>query len=293
LKTKLPKVAILLASYNGENWIVDQIKSILNQINVSIDIFVSIDFSTDNTFQLIKDLQYSNTNINILKYGERFGGAAKNFFRLIKEVDVSKYDFVALSDQDDIWLPDKLYQGVNKLKLMGFDAYSSDVIAFWSDGRKKLIRKSYPQKNYDFMFESAGPGCTYILNTTVIVEFQKFLLDNWLQINQIDLHDWLIYAFCRSNKYKWFIDSNVGLLYRQHDNNQFGANVSIRSYFTRLSLIKNGWYFGEVFKISNLLKLTTPDNLFLFSNLMQLRRKKRDSLMLFFFYFFRKILCAF
>ena len=148
MKTKLPEVAILLASYNGENWIVDQIKSILNQINVSIDIFVSIDFSIDNTFQLIKDLQYSNTNINILKYGEKFGGAGRNFYRLIKDVDVSKYDFVALSDQDDIWLPDKLYQGVNKLKLMGFDAYSSDVIAFWSDGRKKLIRKSYPQKNY-------------------------------------------------------------------------------------------------------------------------------------------------
>lgn len=277
----------MLAAYNGENWIVEQIKSILNQINVSIDILVSIDFSTDNTFQLIKELQYFNTNIKILKYGESFGGAAKNFYRLIKEVDVSKYDFVALSDQDDIWLPDKLYQGVNKLKLFGFDAYSSDVIAFWSDGRTKLIKKSYPQKKYDFMFESAGPGCTYILKTTVIAEFQKFLLDNWLEINQIDLHDWLIYAFCRSNTYKWLIDSNVGMLYRQHGNNQFGANVSIRSYFTRLSLIKNGWYFGEVFKISNLLKLTTPDNLFIFSNFMQLRRTKRDSLVLFFFYFLR------
>jgi rhamnosyltransferase len=287
LKTNIPKIAILLAAYNGENWIVEQIKSILNQINVSIDILVSIDFSTDNTFQLIKELQYFNTNIKILKYGESFGGAAKNFYRLIKEVDVSKYDFVALSDQDDIWLPDKLYQGVNKLKLFGFDAYSSDVIAFWSDGRTKLIKKSYPQKKYDFMFESAGPGCTYILKTTVIAEFQKFLLDNWLEINQIDLHDWLIYAFCRSNTYKWLIDSNVGMLYRQHGNNQFGANVSIRSYFTRLSLIKNGWYFGEVFKISNLLKLTTPDNLFIFSNFMQLRRTKRDSLVLFFFYFLR------
>jgi len=287
LKANIPKIAILLAAYNGENWIVDQIKSILNQINVSIDIFVSIDFSTDNTFQLIKDLQYSNKNIEILKYGERFGGAAKNFYRLIKEVDVSKYDFVALSDQDDIWLPDKLYQGINKLKLIGFDAYSSDVIAFWSDGRTKLIKKSYPQKKYDFMFESAGPGCTYILKTTVMVEFQKFLLDNWLQINQIDLHDWLIYAFCRSNNFNWLIDSNVGLLYRQHDNNQFGANVSIRSYFTRLTLIKKGWYFGEVSKISNLLKLTTPDNLFVFSNFMQLRRTKRDSLLLFIFYFLR------
>ncbi len=287
MKTNIPKIAILLAAYNGENWIVEQIKSILNQINVSIDILVSIDFSTDNTFQLIKELQYFNTNIKILKYGESFGGAAKNFYRLIKEVDVSKYDFVALSDQDDIWLPDKLYQGVNKLKLFGFDAYSSDVIAFWSDGRTKLIKKSYPQKKYDFMFESAGPGCTYILKTTVIAEFQKFLLDNWLEINQIDLHDWLIYAFCRSNTYKWLIDSNVGMLYRQHGNNQFGANVSIRSYFTRLSLIKNGWYFGEVFKISNLLKLTTPDNLFIFSNFMQLRRTKRDSLVLFFFYFLR------
>jgi len=282
------KIAILLAAYNGEDWIVDQIDSILNQKNVSIDIFVSIDLSTDNTFQLIKELQYLNKNIEILEYGERFGGAAKNFYRLIKEVDVSRYDFVALSDQDDIWLQDKLFQGVTKLKIIGFDAYSSDVIAFWSDGRTKLIRKSYPQKKYDFMFESAGPGCTYILKTSIILEFQKFLKDNWLQINQIDLHDWLIYAFCRSYNYKWFIDSSVGMFYRQHNNNQFGANVSLRSYFNRFSLIKNGWYFGEVFKISKLLKLSFLNNSFVFSNFMQLRRKKSDSLILLLFYIFRR-----
>lgn len=287
MKYNKSKIAILLAVYNGEAWILDQIKSILNQSNVSIYIYVSIDLSTDNSDQLIKELQNTNKNIEILKYGGRFGGAAKNFYHLIKEVDITKYDYVALSDQDDIWLPEKLSQGINTLELNVFDAYSSDVIAFWSDGRTKLIKKSYPQKKYDFMFESAGPGCTYILKSKPFFKFKNFLINNWSSSNEIE-HDWLIYAFFRSNGYKWFIDSKVGMLYRQHSSNQFGANVSMRSYINRIILIRNGWYFGQVLKISKLLKLTTPYKSFVFSNFTQVRRTKRDTLFLLFLYLFKR-----
>ena len=278
------KIAILLTAYNGEAWIFDQIESILNQKKVSVDLYVSIDLSTDNTYKIIEELQLINKNIKILSYGDRYGGAAKNFYRLIKDVDISKYDYVAFSDQDDIWFPEKLIRGINKMQLCDLDAYSSDVIAFWSNGRKKLIKKSYPQKKYDFIFESAGPGCTYILKSSILVEFKLFLIKNWYQTNEIDLHDWLIYAYCRVNRYKWFIDNYAGMLYRQHGSNQFGANVSLRSYLTRLSLIKNGWYFNEVFKISKLLKISTLSNSFVFKNFLQLRRNKKDSVIVLFFY---------
>ena len=54
---KLPKIAVLLAAYNGEYWIMDQINSILKQNNVQVDIFVSIDLSSDGTYDLLMDLQ--------------------------------------------------------------------------------------------------------------------------------------------------------------------------------------------------------------------------------------------
>lgn len=277
---KLPKIAVLLAAYNGKSWIQDQITSILKQNNVQVDIFVSIDFSSDGTYDFLVDLQKIHTNISVLDYGQRFGGAAKNFYRLIKDVDISKYDYVSFSDQDDLWFSDKLYRGISAIELKGLDAYSCDVKAFWPNGKTKIIKKSYPQKKYDFIFQSAGSGATYIFCSNVLSEFKKFILANWIDVNKIDLHDWLIYAYCRSNNFKWFIDPYVGMLYRQHTNNEFGANASLSSYTKRLSMLRNGWYFGQVFKISKLLGITPPNRSFIFSNFMQIRRKKIDILFL-------------
>ena len=274
------KIAVLLAAYNGKNWMIEQINSILKQDKVNVDIFVSVDLSSDDTYNILLDFKKKYDNIKILDYGEKFGGAAKNFYRLIKDVDISKYNFISFSDQDDIWYSHKLYNGINKIELKNLDAYSSDVKAFWKNGKTKLIKKSYPQKKYDYLFQSAGPGATYILRADVLIKFKKFILRNWKQTNEIDLHDWLIYAYCRAKGFNWFIDSDVGMLYRQHSDNEFGANSSISSYFNRFSLIKNGWYFGQVYKISKLLKLTTPNRRFIFLNFMQIRRKKIDILFL-------------
>jgi len=280
---KPAKIAVLLAAYNGESWILEQINSILKQEKVLVDIFVSIDLSNDGTYDLLMDLKKKYINIKILDYGQTFGGAAKNFYRLIKDVDISKYDYVSFSDQDDIWFPEKLYRGVSSIELKGYDAYSSDIRVLWKNGETKLIKKSCPQKKYDFIFESAGPGATYILRANIFSEFKKFLLANWAHANKIDLHDWLIYAYCRSKGFKWLIDSYVGMFYRQHNDNEFGANVSLSSYFKRWSLIRNGWYFGQVSKISKLLKLNPPNRSFVLSNFMQIRRKKRDIFFLIFY----------
>ncbi len=280
MMTNQYKIAVLLAAYNGKNWILEQLNSILKQDKVNVDIFVSVDLSNDGTYNILLDLKKKYDNIKILDYGEKFGGAAKNFYRLIKDVDFSKYNFISFSDQDDIWYPHKLYKGISKIELKDIDAYSSDVKAFWKNGKTKLIKKSYPQKKYDYLFQSAGPGATYILRADILIKFKKFILRNWKQVNEIDLHDWLIYAYCRAEGFNWLIDSDVGMLYRQHRDNEFGANSSISSYINRFSLIKNGWYFGQVFRISKILDLNPPNRLFIFSNFMQIRRKKTDILFL-------------
>ena len=67
MQDKLPKVAILLAAYNGEQWINAQLDSIWLQQDVTLDIFVSLDASHDSTLSLLTDLKCNNSNLFILK----------------------------------------------------------------------------------------------------------------------------------------------------------------------------------------------------------------------------------
>ncbi len=121
----------------------------------------------------------------MLTYGEGFGGAAKNFFRLIRDVDSSHFDYIALSDQDDIWDGDKLHHAIKTIEQDDLDGYSSDVIAFWDNGKEELVKKSFPQKKLDYFFEAAGPGSTYVLKQQSVQKFKIFLIKNWGRVNLI------------------------------------------------------------------------------------------------------------
>lgn len=284
------KVAVLLAAYNGVEWIDEQINSILLQKDVIVTIFISVDLSSDCTYEYIND-KYINENVIILPYGKKFGGAASNFFRLIVDVDVDAFDYISFSDQDDVWNNDKLASAIHRLS--DFDAYSSNVTAFWSDGRECLINKSQHQVKFDFMFEAAGPGCTYVIRRDIAIKFKTWLIERYDKINyDIALHDWLIYAFCRHFGYRWFIDPRPGMRYRQHANNQVGTNNSISAAKKRLLLIKGKWYRSQVTKIAEHLELQNLSmvkyglnkgyigNLYLLFNVNQLRRRLRDRIAL-------------
>ena len=127
--THTPTIAVLLAAYNGEAWIAAQFDTILNQKEVAVTIYVSIDSSTDNTEKICAEYAIKYQNIVILAHAGRFGGAAKNFFRLLRDVDFSHFDYVAFADQDDIWYPDKLLRGVTHITQRKLGGYSSNVLA--------------------------------------------------------------------------------------------------------------------------------------------------------------------
>ncbi|MBT5490947.1 glycosyltransferase, partial [bacterium] len=97
-------------------WIEEQVASISSQKNTSIEIFISVDLSNDKTYEWCQNLARNNSYIKVLPYGERFGGAAKNFYRLIRDVDFSYFDYIALSDQDDIWDSDKLHHAISVIE---------------------------------------------------------------------------------------------------------------------------------------------------------------------------------
>lgn len=256
--TQRAKVAVLLAAYNGCNWIEAQLASILAQTHVDVDVYISVDPSSDGTEAWCADYALAHSNVTVLPPAGPFKGASRNFFRLLRDVDLSCYDYVAFSDQDDVWYTDKLQRAVTTMIAQGVDGYSSNVMAFWQDGRRLLVDKAQPQVSWDHLFEAAGPGCTYVLSRPLAEDFKAFLLDRWQPVQGIDLHDWFCYAFARSRGYVWHIDSRPGLDYRQHERNQVGVNSGLSSALTRWRKIKDGWWFAQVELTACLLNLDSP-----------------------------------
>ncbi|MBI6794451.1 glycosyltransferase family 2 protein [Pseudomonas syringae] len=253
MSSVFPKVAVLLAAYNGMAWIEAQLDSILKQTNVCVSVFISVDTSTDGTEAWCADYAQHHASISLLSPAGRFGGASRNFFRLIRDVDFSTFDYVAFSDQDDIWHPDKLQRAVAALERGHHDAYSSNVTAFWPDGQRVLLDKAQPQVQWDYLFEAAGPGCTYVMNRRLADAFKSSLLSHWDAAQAVSLHDWYCYAFARSHGFRWLIDPVPGMDYRQHANNQVGANTGLASLISRLKKIADGWWAGQVLLIGQLI----------------------------------------
>lgn len=248
--------AVCLAAFNGEIWLPKQIESILNQSGVVVTVFVSIDKSTDGTQQFFEQIILSEERIFLLPYGERFGGAAKNFFRLIRDIDFKPFDYVAFADQDDIWLPNKLLRAHEILISTNADAYSSNVTAFWPDGRQVLIDKSQPQVQWDFLFEAAGPGCTYVMRKELACAVQATVRTRWNEVKKVGLHDWFMYAFARVKGYRWVIDDMPSMLYRQHEHNQVGVNTGRRAFLQRAKKVLSGWGLDQSVLIASLVGLS-------------------------------------
>ncbi|WP_455807331.1 glycosyltransferase [Pseudomonas fluorescens] len=246
MTVKLPKVAVLLAAYNGIRWIEEQVTSILAQSGVEVTVYISVDPSTDGTEAWCATLATNLPNVTLLPSAGRFGGASRNFFRLIRDVDVGNFEFFALSDQDDVWYADKLLRAVSQLGQQRADAYSSNVTAFWLDGKTRLLDKAQPQVAWDYLFEAAGPGCTYVLTKRLFESIKLSVVSNWDALQGVSLHDWFFYAYARSHGYRWFIDPIPSMDYRQHDSNQVGANTGLRSLVARYKTINNGWWFSQV-----------------------------------------------
>lgn len=287
------KIAVLLASYNGSKYMKEQIDSILNQRDIEVTIFVSDDLSTDKTLEYLQDIYKDEKRLVYLESNYKFGGAAKNFYRLIKDVDFSNFDFISLTDQDDIWYEDKLIRAIRTIEEKKTDAYSSNVLAFWEDGKEMVLEKSQSQTKYDHLFEAAGPGCTYVLSQKLANHTKEFMIKNWEQINQIDLHDWFIYAYSRENNYKWYIDKIPTMRYRQHLSNQVGANNGFEAKIKRLKLVFSSWYRDETIKIIKVLSLVNKykfvkyileksylNNILLVRYVFDFRRKTKDKMFL-------------
>ena len=163
---------------------------------------------------------------------------------------------------------------------------------------KKIIKKNQPQQKFDHLFESAGPGCTFVLTKELALKLQQFLKNG--HFNQLDnYHDWLIYAYTRTHGFKWHIDSYPSVYYRQHSANVFGANVGNRAFISRVCRVLSGEGVDFAFRlikelkvqdhfIESLLPLTRMNLLRLAFYAKHCRRRTRDQV----YFFFACILLA-
>jgi len=252
MTSSLPSCVILLATYNGEPWLSTQLDSLSAQRGVNLSLIVSDDMSSDGTIRLVCERASALSFTILPAQAERFGSANRNFLRLVRDADIGDAEYVALADQDDIWNEDKLERAIGQLLSNNASGYSSDFEAFWPDGRRKVIKKSHNQKEFDYLFGSPGPGCTFVFTRSLFMEMRVWVTANFALLSQLWVHDWVMYAYARTHGHRWVIDSVPTIRYRQHHSNEIGVNFGLRAIQRRLAVIKEGRYRHNIVIIAEL-----------------------------------------
>ena len=251
------RVLVLMATYNGEKYIEEQIISIKNQVSCEVSFLISDDGSKDKTIDVIKKIKDTlNINLEIIKNNLK-SGFGNNFYNLFYSADVNNYDYIALADQDDIFFNNKFSISIDKLNSNNAVGISSAVKCFGSSSR--ILYQSTKITKYDFLFEGAGQGNTFVMSKNFFKEFQSFIKNNKQHVLNFYFHDWLLYLFCRSKNYNWVFCNKPLTHYRIHSDNVVGDKYSLNGIYLRLKKITNGWYLNEIYKANSISRLINPD----------------------------------
>lgn len=282
-------IQVLLATHNGIKWLDEQMRSILSQEGVTVEILASDDQSTDGTAERLREWSAREPRVKVLENSRSFGSAAASFYHLLRHADTQRFAFVALADQDDVWERDKLRRHVDLQQAHRAAGVSSDVLAFWADGRTHLIRKSQAQRRWDHLLEPPGPGCTFLMTAALVVTCVQWIDRlRGLGMQPLPKHDWFIYLLARCSGQVWHIDSQSSVRYRQHDSNEVGANAGIAAIFKRLGILARGGYHAQVRQAIQLARLICaqygqpmpPARLSAWELLREGRRRRHEALIM-------------
>lgn len=232
------KIDVLMATYNGEKYIKEQIESILNQTYKNINLIISDDKSNDRTPEILQELAKKDSRITVYIQKENLG-YVKNFEFLLNKVESNYY---MLSDQDDVWLPEKIEKSMEKLKQENADFVFGDLEVV--DENLKTIYPSF----CDFMLLSRKINKTintskinYLYNcvTGCTILSKKEYIKEILPIPQNSkyvIHDYWM-GLVLSFKGKLAFIPEKYIKYRQHGNNQIGTD-KISHKFKKLDQVR-------------------------------------------------------
>lgn len=214
------KICVLMSTYNGQQYVEEQITSIINQeINCELCIMIRDDGSNDKTCEIIKQLQNKYPNKIMLKIGKNIGCDA-SFFELLN--NAFGYDYYALSDQDDIWLPNKLNEAIQVLEkennsqplLYASTSYLVDENLNILDTTRKQTKQF---TIFNTIVQNICAGHTQVMNQSLLDVITKDKLD----MSKIHFYD--AYIMNLAILYgKVVFDNNSHVYYRQHNLNFMG-----------------------------------------------------------------------
>lgn len=237
------KVNIVLSTYNGARFLAEQLESIQKQTFTDWQLLIRDDGSTDTTPQIISEFIASDPRIRFINEHDRQNvGVIKNFFILVK-YDVADYYF--FSDQDDVWLPDKLATMLAEavkhdlsqplMVYMDLSVVDQDLIVT----QPSMIRSQSHHANTTLLAE-----LTENTVTGGVAMINHALAEKWLDTNDIIMHDWYLALLATATGKLVYIDT-PGELYRQHDNNVLGARTlkkRLQKWLNPLAAIDKYWW---------------------------------------------------
>ena len=217
------KVNILMSTYNGQQFLAEQIRSIQEQSYADWTLFIRDDGSSDNTKEILKDFERQDSRIHLIDSDKSDNlGVIKSFHKLVNH-DWADYYF--FSDQDDVWLPNKL-----ELSLKEAQNYLADLpLMVYMD--LKVVNQ-----DLEIMTESMVKSQSHHANTELVQELTEntvtggvaminhALAEMWQETDDILMHDWYLALLASAFGNLVFIDQ-PGELYRQHSDNVLGART--------------------------------------------------------------------
>ncbi len=219
----MEKIDILLATYNGQQYLREQLDSILSQSYSNFRLLISDDLSTDNTREILAEYVEKDKRIIVFNQ-ERNLGVVKNFEFLLKKVESRYYMF---SDQDDIWKENKIEKSLKTLEETNSELVYTDLEvvdenlnvtyeSYWK--LKGIYNKIKKYNNFESLYlNNFVTGCTMLSKKELIKEVLP--LPN---TSKFVLHDYWI-PLILSQKYKITYIEEPLIKYRQHKNNKVGS----------------------------------------------------------------------
>jgi glycosyltransferase involved in cell wall biosynthesis len=262
--TQAFKVVILLATFNGADYIAEQLASFAAQSYEDWELLVSDDGSSDRTVEIIREFAEGRPQRIRLVEGPR-QGFWRNFLFLTRLAAESAGDLFAFSDQDDIWLPTKIQRAVD-----WFANEPSDVPRLYFT-RTQLIGEHAESLGWSPLFkrkpsfqnalvQNIGGGNTMVLNRTA-----GSLLSATPRNVSLVAHDWWTYQMVTGAGGLAFYDPRPSVSYRQHGGNLIGSNRGLRQRLNRLFAFTNSrvvqWNDTNINALNNMRDLLSAKNL--------------------------------
>lgn len=263
LQKNLNNVCILLSTYNGEKYLAEQLQSIENQTHKNWRLIISDDGSSDNTLNIAKQFQmkWGNNRLEIRQGPQQ--GFCLNFLSMACDATI-KADLYAFSDQDDVWMIDKLERAVAY-----FDQNNESQLPRAYGSRTQIVDEklnplgfspefTLPRSFRNALVQSIAGG-----NTQVFNQAAKQLVEQ-AGLQKVVSHDWWLYQIVKGAGGIFYFDPIPTLLYRQHANAIIGSNSSFRARIERIIYVLNGrfksWNDINYIALCNIRHLLTKDS---------------------------------